>query len=198
MRIPNLIKILFTFLALAFLTSTHFVYNTYTAEAQDTIFSGMENEGETAAQSGITATKEVLADTGITHTESFGDLVIKYVNFILPYLALAAFVGFIYAGFLYVTAYGNDEQLQKAKKILIWVVVGLLLVITSYAITNFLTGQLVEELGSQTSSGQGIRDTTIPAGSYELPENVQLPLTDPSATSRSAEPPFRPGSLRNN
>ena len=98
------------------------------------------------AQIGTELAEESLRATGITHTEDVGDLIIKYVNFILPYLALAAFVGFVAAGFFYVTAYGNEEQLQKAKKILIWSVVGLLLVIASYTIIQFLTVGLLGRL----------------------------------------------------
>lgn len=101
----------------------------------------------TDAEYGTGLARDTLESTGITHTEDFGDFIIKLVNFALPYLVLAAFVGYVVAGFMYVTAFGNDEQLQKAKKILIWVSVGLILVILSYAITNLLTGELVEGLG---------------------------------------------------
>lgn len=99
---------------------------------------------ETAAGTGLAA--EGLEGSGITHTDDFGDFVKKLVNFALPYLVLAAFVGYVVAGFMYVTAFGNDEQIQKAKKILIWVSVGLILVILSYAITSLFTGELVEGL----------------------------------------------------
>ena len=116
----------------------------------DTICDNPEYEDDlicrSEAEIGTDLAETSLRGTGITHTEDAGDLVIKYVNFALPYLTLAAFVGFVVAGFFYVTAYGNEEQLQKAKKILIWSVVGLLLVIMSYAIIQFLTAGLVEEL----------------------------------------------------
>ena len=100
----------------------------------------------TVAEYGTQKAQKALAGSGITHTATFGELVIKYVNFVLPYLTLAAFVGFVYAGFLYVTAYGNEEQLGKAKKILIWSVVGLVLVILSYTIVQVLTKALVARL----------------------------------------------------
>jgi len=96
---------------------------------------------------GTDLAKTSLGESGITSTDDFGDFIIKLVNFSLPYLALAAFVGYVFAGFLYVTAYGNDEQLTKAKKILIWSSIGLLLVILSFSITQLLTRELVEGLG---------------------------------------------------
>ena len=100
----------------------------------------------TEAQAGTGLAKTSLQGTGITHTDDFGDFIKKLVNFSLPYLVLAAFVGYVVAGFMYVTAFGNDEQMQKAKKILVWVSVGLILVILSYAIVNLLTSDLVRGL----------------------------------------------------
>jgi len=110
------------------------------------IFTGEEREPTDEAlpdaQRGVQEIGEALAPTGVAGTADFGQLILKYVNFALPFLALAAFVGFIYAGFLYVTAYGNDEQVQKSKKILIYVVVGLILVILSFSIVQLLTETL--------------------------------------------------------
>jgi len=88
--------------------------------------------------------------SGITGTENIGDLLLKYVNFALPFLALAAFLGFVFAGFLYVTAYGAQDQIEKAKKILIYSVVGLIVVILSYSIVQLLTSQLVQSIQTQT------------------------------------------------
>jgi len=115
---------------------------------------GIECDGEhrndplciSEAQAGTGLAADSLEGSGITHTDNFGDFIKKLVNFALPYLTLAAFVGYVVAGFMYVTAFGNDEQLTKAKKILIWSSVGLILVMLSYAITNLLTGALVTGL----------------------------------------------------
>lgn len=98
------------------------------------------------AKAGVEATKSELSSTGITHTDTLGVLIVKYVNFALPYLTLAAFLAFVYAGILYVTAYGNDENLEKAKKIMIYAAIGLILIIASYSIVSFLTTGLVEQL----------------------------------------------------
>ncbi len=99
---------------------------------------------ETRAGAGFIG--DSLQGSGVTNTTNFASLVIQWINFFLPYLSLAAFVGFVYAGFLYVTAFGNDEQLQKSKKILIWSIVGLILVISSFTIVQFFTVDLVEGL----------------------------------------------------
>jgi hypothetical protein len=100
---------------------------------------------ETPEQTGIENIEAALGKTsGVVASGSVRDLVIKYVNFALPYLALAAFLGFVYAGFLYVTAYGNDEQTGKAKKVMTYAVIGIVLVILSYSIVQVFTVQLTE------------------------------------------------------
>ncbi len=98
------------------------------------------------SQAGTALAENTLASSGITHTDNLGDFIKKIVNFSLPYLTLAAFLGYVAAGFLYVTALGNEEQISKAKNIIIWSSVGLILVILSFAITNLFTGQLVDSL----------------------------------------------------
>ncbi len=48
----------------------------------------------------------------------------------------------IYAGFLWMTAQGNDEKVKQAKKLLSGAVVGLVLIFASYAITNVVISSL--------------------------------------------------------
>lgn len=108
-----------------------------------TIFQGSEQSNVTDTVSGIKDAKDALKGSGITGTDNIGDLLLKYVNFVLPYLALAAFLAFVYSGVLYITAFGNEEQTQKVKKVLIYTVIGLVLVILSYSIVQLLTSDLV-------------------------------------------------------
>lgn len=110
------------------------------------VFDGLEDPNVTDTQAGTDLLKDELSGTGITHTDTFSDLVIKYINFILPYITLAAFAGLVWSGFLYVTAYGDDEQITKAKTIIMWSIVGLILVIISFAVVRFFTVDLVEGL----------------------------------------------------
>ncbi len=113
------------------------------------IFKGSEDKTKTDTQSGVDNIKGSLEGSGVTGTSDVGDLVLKYVNFALPFLAIAAFVGFVYAGVLYITAYGNDEQVQKAKKVMIYAVLGLIVVILSYSIVQLLTQELVTGIQKQ-------------------------------------------------
>ena len=107
------------------------------------VFGGSTDSKVTDTAAGIKDTKAALKGSGVTSTENITDLILKYVNFALPFLSLAAFIGFVYAGFLYVTAYGAEEQTGKAKKIFIYSAAGLILTILSYSIVQLLTGDLV-------------------------------------------------------
>lgn len=114
------------------------------------IFQGSTDSTVTDTASGVKVVKTALQGSGVTGTEDISDLILKYVNFSLPFLALAAFIGFVYAGFLYVTAYGVEEQTGKAKKIFIYSILGLVVVILSYSIVQLLTKDLVT--GIQTTT----------------------------------------------
>lgn len=62
------------------------------------------------------------------------------LNYFLGLLGLVATAFLIYAGVLMVTAGGNEEQVTKARKIIVYAVVGIIIVILSYSIVNFATG----------------------------------------------------------
>ena len=68
-------------------------------------------------------------------SSTFADLMSKIADAAakigLPLVA----VFLIYSGFLFVSARGNEEQLQKAKTTFFWTVIGALLVIGAFAIS---------------------------------------------------------------
>jgi len=59
-----------------------------------------------------------------------------FVNYFLPFLWIFAFVALVYAGFLYVTSAANEENADKAKNIMIYVVLWVVLVFMSYSIVS--------------------------------------------------------------
>lgn len=67
-------------------------------------------------------------------------IVLTIINFFLGFLGLLAVVMVIYGGFLYVSSAGNEENVNKAKKILLYAVVGIVVIIVSFALVNTLLG----------------------------------------------------------
>lgn len=67
-------------------------------------------------------------------------IVLTIVNFFLTFLGLLAVIMVIYGGFLYVSSAGNEENVNKAKKILLYAVIGIVVIIVSFALVNTLLG----------------------------------------------------------
>ncbi len=63
-------------------------------------------------------------------------LMIAWTRFLYPIAALAGVIAIIWAGFLYITAFGDDGNIEKAKKIIAWVAIGIVLVLGAFAIVN--------------------------------------------------------------
>lgn len=61
---------------------------------------------------------------------------------VLGFTGTIFFVLVVYAGILWMTAAGNEEQTTKAKKILGAAIIGLVIVLSAYAITTFIGGIL--------------------------------------------------------
>lgn len=70
------------------------------------------------------------------------------INVILAFLGIAAVVLFLYGGFLWMTAGGNEENVAKAKKIITATVIGLVIILISAAAVNFILGNLVNQTGA--------------------------------------------------
>lgn len=67
-------------------------------------------------------------------------IVLTIINFFLTFLGLLAVIMVIYGGFLYVSSAGNEENVNKAKKILLYAVIGIVVIIVSFALVNTLLG----------------------------------------------------------
>lgn len=62
----------------------------------------------------------------------------NYINAALYVIGMLAVAMVVYSGLRYITAHGNKTQVESAKNILIYSVVGLVVSILAYAIVNFV------------------------------------------------------------
>ncbi len=67
---------------------------------------------------------------------SLRGIILTIVNFFLTFLGLLTVVMVIYGGFLYVSAAGNEDNVGKAKKILLYSVIGIVIIVASFAFVN--------------------------------------------------------------
>lgn len=68
------------------------------------------------------------------------------IEVFLGFLGVIFLILIIYAGLLWMTAGGNEENVKKAQKILLNSVIGLIILLSAYAISQFVIGQLGEAI----------------------------------------------------
>ncbi len=108
-------------------------------------------------------------------------VVAKIIRTALGLLGIVALVLMLYAGFVWMTAGGNDEKVSQSKKILFNAAIGLAIILTSYAITSFIINGLVGATtgngGAGGSGGGGGDNPYFPAGIFyvdSLPSGGQM------------------------
>src|SRR3989344_5680649 len=82
------------------------------------------------------------------------ELIGSIVGVALSFVGAVFFLLILYAGFLWMTAFGNTEKVDRAKSILEHAAVGLVIVLAAYAISKFVFGALTGATGgtSQTQT----------------------------------------------
>mgnify|MGYP001560717069 FL=1 len=102
--------------------------------------------------------------TGLT-TVDIRTFVSRIIRYFLSLLGIIAVVLIMYAGFLWMTAGGNAEKIEQAKKIITNAVIGLIIITSAYAIVLFIFRALTGELGpGGGSSGPPARLTALFSG----------------------------------
>lgn len=66
--------------------------------------------------------------------------IIGATNFIVTIVGVASVLALIGAGVMYMTAGGDDEKMKKAKDIIKWVVIGMIVIFGAFAIVNTFVG----------------------------------------------------------
>lgn len=96
-----------------------------------------------------------------------GDLATTVATVIKAVLALVGTIFLvltIYAGILWMTAQGDETKIEKAKEIIKASVIGLVIIMSAYAITYFVTSKLV---GATTQSSPSPSPATVCASRSE-------------------------------
>lgn len=88
-----------------------------------------------------------LSDTakGTGHTEmgatDIDSIISIIVNTVLSFLGVIFLLLMIYGGYLWMTAGGNEQQMEKSKKLIVESIIGLIVVVAAYAISWFVINQ---------------------------------------------------------
>lgn len=88
--------------------------------------------------------------------DSLGDFVAAFVRTARDVGILVAVVGLVYAGFLKVTALGDEEKLKKANKAFLWGVIGTAIMLGAWVIALAIQGTVNELEGGESSVGHSV------------------------------------------
>lgn len=93
--------------------------------------------GGSVSTSGTTITT-----TGIVTADTFGDTIVKVVNWFAWFVAIAAVTVSLYSGFLFITSRGSPRQAEVAGRTLVFLVVGASVAVLSFSVITITKGML--------------------------------------------------------
>ncbi len=125
-------------------------------------------------------------------TKDLRQIIMDVVNVILGLLGIVAVLIILYGGWLWMTAAGEPEKINKAKQTLISAGIGLAIILSALGIVNFVIRSLLEATGSvrtetpfqqgtsglNSSAGSGIIQDHYPAREQlGVPRNTKIVVT---------------------
>ncbi len=96
-----------------------------------------QGEGTVTGGGGITNPLDGGPDQTIT------SVLTSVINWMLGLVAFLALIALIIGGGRMIINFGNEEQVKKAKTTILWAVIGLAVVILSYAIINIVVSDIL-------------------------------------------------------
>ncbi|MDO8598691.1 MAG: pilin [bacterium] len=76
-------------------------------------------------------------------TRDVREVIARIINVAMGLLGIVAVVIILAGGFIWMTAGGNEEKVEKAKKLIFSGIIGLAIILTSFAIARFVISSLV-------------------------------------------------------
>ncbi len=80
------------------------------------------------------------------------DIVVAAVNWVLGILALIAVIMVLIGGFKWMTAGGNEERVDSAKKLLVAAIIGLVIILAAWGISLYAVQTLGEVTGADVTT----------------------------------------------
>lgn len=111
------------------------------AQAIDTDGDGIDDSDELITSGDLLPTSFGTA-TGLGTVE-FEDVAGQIIRAALGFLGIIAVVIILIGGFKWMTASGNEDKVEEARKLIIAGIIGLAIILSAYAIASFVIDELV-------------------------------------------------------
>jgi len=99
-----------------------------------------------------TGAGSVATKSGLDKTGSLQEIIGNVIFALLSFSGILLLGIMLYAGFLWMTAGGDTDQIKKARQYIQNAIIGLIIITASYAIVNFVLTQLSGATGGVTGA----------------------------------------------
>ncbi len=90
-----------------------------------------------------------------TNDQSLAELIGTVIKTVLSFVGVIFLVLMVYAGFLWMTARGDESKIEKAQDIIRSSIIGLVIMVGAYSITAFVVPRIVEQTTGDSTGGGG-------------------------------------------
>ena len=90
----------------------------------------------------LTPLDQAAGNAGYDSGDTFNSMIGKIIKTALSMLGIIFLILLIYAGYLWMTAGGNEQQVSKAQSMITTAIIGLVIVISAYTISYFVLSSL--------------------------------------------------------
>ena len=98
-----------------------------------------QNCAPNCVQSGLTGIGGLFGTGNISSTTSLAQLIPEIIQLLLGIAGGVAVIFVIIGGYQYITSGGNEEQAEKGRKTLINAIIGIIIIVLSYAIISVIS-----------------------------------------------------------
>lgn len=77
--------------------------------------------------------------TGVATETDANQIILDIINYVLGFLAALAILVIVIAGILYITASGDEDRVDNAKKWLLYAIIGLVIALLGYVIVSVVS-----------------------------------------------------------
>lgn len=89
----------------------------------------------------FTELQKTAGPAGVTTNASLADVIGTVINVALSLVGLIFLLLMVYGGYLWLTSRGDDTMIEKSKEIIKAAIIGLVIVMSAYAITVLVTSR---------------------------------------------------------
>ncbi len=103
---------------------------------------------------------------GCSTAGCIADVVGRIINVVIGFLGIVLLCLFLYAGFLWMTAQGDEKQVKKAKDLIVNAVVGYFIIGTAYALTSFVLSNLAQVTAGGGTTGSSTAGASCTSATF--------------------------------